>query len=232
MPFLPVGFPNICDRLPNLLLMLICLGEGLWIIAYILIIRQGFQERSYGVPLTAIALNYTWEFLYAFVWPPSCWVLCWLRYGWFLLDSIIVVQLFLYGRKEQNIPDLRNNFVACVISVFLLAGVGHWTFHHTFGDVTGEKAAYIINFVMSILFVLTASTRPDAHGLSYGAAWVKMVGTAVLALLSALSFSSKPLKTQSFMIYLFVSIFLIDILYIYVLGKKLHHPSQLPATAQ
>jgi hypothetical protein len=229
VPFV-LGFSNLCDGLPDLELLLILIGEGLWLIAYILIIRKGFQARSYGVPLTAIALNYTWELLYAFKWPSSCWALKWMRYGWLLFDSIIVLQLFLYGRKEQEIPDLRKNFVVCVIAIFLLAGVGHWTFHKTFDDSTGAQAAYIINFVMSILFVLTASTRLGAHGLSYGAAWLKMIGTAVLALVSALSFTYRPVQNEAFMFYLFVSIFFLDILYIYVLRNKLHHPLETPET--
>jgi hypothetical protein len=223
MPFF-VGVKDFCIGIPNAALMVVVLGEGLWIIAYILIIWKGFKTQSYGIPLAAIAMNYTWEFLYAFVWPSSCNIVRDLRYGWFVLDSIIVLQLFLYGQKEQNNPDLRKHFVPCVIAIFLLALAGHWTFHHAYQDAGGEQAAYSINFIMSLLFVFTASMRHGAHGLSYGAAWAKMFGTGVLSLASALSYKTSPTQIEPFMLYLFASIFIFDILYIHVLRKKLHEP--------
>jgi len=33
------------------------IGDVLWIIAYILAIRKGFQEKTYGIPMMCIALN-------------------------------------------------------------------------------------------------------------------------------------------------------------------------------
>ena len=36
------------------------IGDVLWIIAYILAIRKGFQEKTYGIPMMCIALNLSW----------------------------------------------------------------------------------------------------------------------------------------------------------------------------
>lgn len=38
-------------------------GCALWVVAYGLIIRQCFRDKSYGLPLGAICLNVSWEFL-------------------------------------------------------------------------------------------------------------------------------------------------------------------------
>jgi hypothetical protein len=67
-------------------------GDLLWLLAYILIIRKGFQDRTYGVPLLALALNFTWEFLYTIQFPPSDWPHIVLRWSWLLADMVIRLQ--------------------------------------------------------------------------------------------------------------------------------------------
>jgi hypothetical protein len=37
-----------------------------WAVAYVLIIRRGFLDKTYGVPMVALAGNIVWEFLFAF----------------------------------------------------------------------------------------------------------------------------------------------------------------------
>lgn len=226
MPFVFLGNRDLCLGLPNFLLFVIILGEGLWVITYALVIRQAFKDRSYGIPLTATALNYTWEILYAIVYPSPCRVVRLLRYAWLILDSVIVWQLFRYGRKEQRIPDFRRYFYISLLAIFAMAGTEQWTFRKAFQDFGGDEAAYSINLIMSVLFVLLFYARKDGHGLSYGAAWTKMVGTGVLSLMSAISFKSNPNQTNDFMLFLFVTIFLFDILYI-----GLMHRSRLGLTA-
>src|SRR3712207_6737729 len=75
-------------------------GSGvLWTLAYLLIIRQGFLDRTYGMPLVALCANISWEFIFAFVYPHD------LPQGavnvvWFSLDVVILFQLLLYGPRE------------------------------------------------------------------------------------------------------------------------------------
>ena len=215
MPFFLVGGLNyVCQSMPKLQLFVIILGEGLWVITYMLIIREAFRAHTYGIPLIATALNCTWEVLYCLLFPSSCWVVRLLRYAWIILDAVIVWQLIRYGRKEQKIPDFRQHFYIAMFLIFLMAGIGHWTFSRAFQDLGGEEAAFSINLIMSFLFVLLFYSRKHAYGLSYGAAWTKMLGTGILSLATAISFMSHPVPTQDFMLFLFASIFLFDILYI------------------
>src|SRR5271156_3317602 len=84
------------------------LGDLLWLVAYILIIRQGFKDRTYGVPMLCIALNFTWEFIYAVDFPFPVHLVEILRWAWLLCDVVIVYQLFRYGRDHQNIPPIKQ----------------------------------------------------------------------------------------------------------------------------
>ncbi len=53
--------------------LLICqLGMGLfWIITYILIIKRGFQDKKYGMPMVALCANISWEFIFTFIYPQN-----------------------------------------------------------------------------------------------------------------------------------------------------------------
>lgn len=200
----------------QLLGILNVLGDVLWIVAYVLTIRKGFQDRTYGIPMLCIALNLSWEFIYAAIFPfKQSMIIELLRWAWFILDLVIAYQLFRYGRAWQSTPLTRRFFYPVAIATFISTFVGQLTYHYTLGDPWGITNAYLINLVMSVLFVWMCLHRPGEKGLSIGAAWAKMLGTGVLSLGSCLMITDW-LKS-SFMVYLYVTIFIFDALYIILL---------------
>lgn len=191
------------------------LGDVLWIIAYILTIRKGFQDKTYGIPMLCIALNLSWEFIYAaiFTYPNN--IIQILRWIWFITDCVIAYQLFRYGRAWQTIPLIRKYFYPLCVLMFLSAYVGQLTFHYSLADQWGMLDAYMINLVMSMLFVWMYFGRPAEKGLSIGAAWAKMLGTGILSVGSC--FMITDWLKSSFLVYLFITIFVFDVAYIALL---------------
>jgi hypothetical protein len=186
-------------------------GDLLWLVAYIFIIRQGFKDRTYGVPMLCIALNFTWEFIYAVKFPFPVTIIELLRWAWLITDVVIVYQLFRYGRNSQNIPLIKEYFYPICIAMFASTYIGQMTFHYTFRDKWGAEDAYMINLVMSLLFVFLYFGRPRLQGLSRGAAWAKMLGTGILSIGSC--FMIKNWLASSFMVYLYATIFVLDVIY-------------------
>lgn len=44
------------------------LGSGaFWTLTYVLMIRRGFVDRTYGMPLVALGANVSWEFIFSFL---------------------------------------------------------------------------------------------------------------------------------------------------------------------
>jgi small basic protein len=200
-------------------------GDSLWIAAYIMIIVKGFKDRAYGVPMVALALNFTWEFIYAIVYPPVGTISTILRWSWFVTDAVIVYQFFRYGRENQTIPEARQYFLPMAIFTFVAAYFGQLTYHWHFHDRWGYQDAFTINLLMSILFVYFFFDRIGLAGLSYGAAWCKMLGTT---LLSVTNFTQRKESwhSYSFMIYLYVATFLFDVLYILLLRRAMTQEAQ------
>jgi hypothetical protein len=200
------------------------IGSLLWVVAYVLMVIRGFRDQTYGLPLVAITLNFTWEFIYVFVYPPDNNPELWLRILWLVADVFNVFLLIRYGRAVQSIPQIRRHFYSVLVWTFALCYVGHLALHHRLGTNADDESAYSINFIMSILFVFMFFNRqPTLSGISYGAAWAKMLGTGLMSLAALLSFLHSG-KTHYLLLYLSAGVFLFDVLYIYLVREALHGP--------
>ncbi|QGG50855.1 transmembrane-type terpene cyclase [Lysinibacillus pakistanensis] len=162
--------------------LLICqLGMGLfWIITYILIIKQGFQDKKYGMPMAAICANISWEFIFAFMYPQND-LQRMITFLWFLLDIIIMMQYLKYGHKEYQklIPGkifYASFFITLGACFFIILAM-----MHEFKDIAGKYAAFSQNLMMSGLFIALLLQRGNLSGQSMGIAVCKMIGTIFAA---------------------------------------------------
>lgn len=162
--------------------LLICqLGMGLfWIITYILIIKQGLQDKRYGMPMVAICANISWEFIFSFMYPQNDLQRI-ITFAWFLLDIFIMMQFLHYGHKEYKKIVPRKIFyssflITLVVSFFTILAV-----MHEFNDLEGKYAAFIQNLMMSGLFIALFLQRGNLSGQSMGIAVCKMIGTMFAA---------------------------------------------------
>jgi len=162
--------------------LLICqLGMGLfWIITYILIIKQGFQDKKYGMPMAAICANISWEFIFAFMYSQND-LQRMITLLWFILDIIIMMQYLRYGHKEYQklIPSkifYASFFITLGASFFIILAM-----MHEFNDIAGKYAAFSQNLMMSGLFIALLLQRGNLSGQSMGIAVCKMLGTVFAA---------------------------------------------------
>src|SRR5918995_4954032 len=130
----------------------ILVGSGvLWTFAYLLIIRQGFLDRTYGIPAAALCANLSWEFLFSFVYPhdlPQRAV----NVVWFTFDLVILVQLLLYGPREFATLPRRLFYAGCALALATAFGTV-LAVTLELDDFDGAYSAFGQNLMMSILFV-------------------------------------------------------------------------------
>jgi hypothetical protein len=222
---------------------------GAWTLAYLYIIISCFKQKSYGVPMITLCFNVIWEFCFSFNVMGSnlFWFFVWGNRLWFVFDVVIALQFFLYGRAQQVIPVLQRHFYLLAVATLLACSVGLYTFSFYFNDIQGAASSMTMNLVMSILYIFMLFNRPDCRGLSYPAAWLKMIGTAggsvFLYVWWPAQFQNGRLirhpeipepRTYSFMLFLYISIFVIDCTYIYLFAKRRRELASgtLPAVAQ
>jgi hypothetical protein len=204
---------------------------GAWTLAYAQIVLTCYRQKTYGLPLASIFLNIAWEFIFSFnLVAPGVVALVWGNRLWFLVDCVIVVQVFRYGRKEQSHPFVRQHFYAICVASILASVAGLYAFATYINDVYGLALSFLMNFAMSILFIAMLFARPDLRGLPYGAAWWKMVGTLAGAVfcyiwwpmqfdatgtLVRTPFIQQP-PNSNLLYFLYLTIPVIDLLYIYL----------------
>ncbi|MGN6347812.1 MAG: hypothetical protein ACTHME_08930 [Candidatus Nitrosocosmicus sp.] len=145
--------------------------------------------------------------------PPQSYI----NYLWFGFDTIIVVQFLQYGKtefSEWSSSKLYKLFVVILTSEFSIILVGGVAI----SDFRGIYSAIAQNLVMSILFIIMFSKRNSLRGQSVYIAVFKMLGTGV----TRLHFYSYEPITQSSSILptLYISIFIFDILYIYLIIRQ------------
>jgi hypothetical protein len=106
-----------------------------------------------------------------------------------LLDVGILTFTFLYGAKQVSLPVLRHFFRPA-----LLAGLAGWTaFYWTFRGQgydlpLGSNSAYVVNIVMSTLYIGLALRTPDASLFGAAIGWLKGLGTGMVTVFVFLAY--------------------------------------------
>jgi hypothetical protein len=191
----------------------LAVGSGLcWTLAYLLIIRVGLRERTYGMPIVAFAANISWEFLYSFV-RPSTGVQHVINIVWFLLDCVIGYTVVKFGPDE--FPYLsRRVFYGCFVALLALAYPAVNLIGTQFDAGKGVYSAFLMNLMMSALFLAMFAARPAGRGQSVGIATAKLAGTALASGAFAVRSDLAARYHGGLLPYLYVAIFALDLVYL------------------
>jgi hypothetical protein len=191
-------------------------GSALWLVAYVFAVVRSHRDRAYGIPLIAVALNFSWEILGAFVFPVSHPFWHTAYRAWLVVDLAIVWQVLRYGRALQADPFVRRFFYPIFGLAFVFGLAGQYAFVASYPDRQGIVVAFGINLVMSVAFFpMYLARRGHRRGISVGTAWAKLAGTALQA---AQCFYLVPwlnpgLGSPAFLWFLAAAIFLLDLAY-------------------
>ena len=188
------------------------IGSGVfWTAVYVLIIRLGFRDKTYSMPITALCANISWEFIFSFLYPhapPQNYI----NIIWFAFDLVIVFQTLRFGRIAFERAWLF--YPAFILGVLVSLGAILATTVE-FNDWDGKYAAFGQNLMMSVLFVAMLLKRQDVKGQSIYIALFKMAGTLLPSILFFLRFPFSPLLN-----FFYVAIFVFDLIYAVLLYAK------------
>jgi len=191
-------------------------GGLFWSATYLLMIRRGFKDKTFGMPFAALCANISWEAIFAFVTPHSS-PQIYINYVWFSLDVVIVYHLLKYGKKEFLQFSSRTFYLVFVLglgtALVMILAVGE-----ELEDSIGMYAAFGQNLMMSVLFVTMILGRNDLRGQSIYIALFKLLGTGLSS--TAFYFFRPGIQDSVLMQFLFVAIFVFDIIYFVMVYQK------------
>jgi hypothetical protein len=150
-----------------------------WTAVYLEAIRVGFRDRSYAIPVAALALNIAWESTYAVVsLGEGVSAQGVVNVVWALADVVIVVTYLRFGRAELPPVVTRPLFAVWTVLVFGSGFAVQWLFLTHFGAYDGARySAFLQNLLMSGLFIAMFAARQGARGQSVVIAAAKWLGT-------------------------------------------------------
>lgn len=192
-----------------------------WIIAYIEALRVGLRDRSYGIPFLTLALNFTWEIYYTYqgylVFGYHVSTIA--NFFWVLLDIGILYTYFKYGPAEVRYAKQR--FIAQGFAFVALCFLIQHLAFLWLGIVNGALyVGYMINFLMSFLFIRMYFRRKDLRGQSLLIAIPKCIGTFSTTLLFGLIGSKTAGGTHLIVLIMGLIIVFTDLTYITLLWRK------------
>ncbi|KAF2488364.1 hypothetical protein BU16DRAFT_553852 [Lophium mytilinum] len=108
--------------------LLLQIGGFCWTLCYILSIRAASRNKTYSMPLFALANNLAWEAVYGlFIAEERLERLVFTI--WLVLDIPLVYAVLVYGRKEwAHSPLVARNLGKVFAAMMVLAAWGHYAF--------------------------------------------------------------------------------------------------------
>jgi hypothetical protein len=192
-------------------------GAYLWVIAYVIYIRNGFKYRIVEMPAFAAASNLGWEINWALIFTSDLGRLSvWAHKAWFFLDVGIFYLVLRYGKKQTDNEWLRRYWVPCCLFVFVAAAFFYGTFVKQRLDVGSTiQSAYICQLPISLLYIPLMLRQRSFVGWSMWTAWTCTVGTGIIGVFAFMRYPKMP-----FLLTMAVVSTLVDFVYIYLFAKR------------
>lgn len=184
-----------------------------WSLAYLLIMRRGFLDKSYGMPLVPLCGNFAWEFVFGFLYPDAE-PMGLINRLWFFLDIVLVYQFLRYGFSDYP-KNLSKKLKIPVFLVTLGVAFGLIYFaYHEFDDFDGRYTAWVDNLIISVMFIVMLVRRGSLMGQSLYIGIFKMLGTLFIDV------AQHQLTPSDFLFFLYIVVFFFDVVYLVMFCQK------------
>ena len=152
----------------------------LWTATFILVIRRGFQDKTFGMPFAAAVVNLAWDFTISFIYPAPAPQL-YFEMLFAVFDAIILFQVLKYWRSEfPNVSPAL--FYSSVVLAFFTTGALIGVSRIEWNDPATVYSGNLGNLMGSVLFVWMLLQRRDVRGQSFYIALFKLLGTGAASL--------------------------------------------------
>lgn len=163
-----------------------------WVWIYVNVIRNIRSIKYIEIPIMAVCANISWEFIWSFLFETNMGSLyVWGYRLWFFLDCYILYGLFMYGSKQLINDTFKKQFHWIVVAL-----IAAWSFMLYFYikiydypiSHMGAYSGYIINWMMSMLFIMLYVRTADKSLFSVTNNWLKFIGNLFISIFCFLKF--------------------------------------------
>lgn len=210
-PFINLVDYTVADHL------LFGIGCFLWVIVYIIVIKNIHKYQFIEIPLMAIAINFAWETLWSWVFTTNMGELyVWGYRIWFFLDCYIVFNTFKYGWKQLEAGFNKKNLPFIFMGAYVAWLIILYFFSVKF-DIPqsgmGGYGGYWCNLLMSSIYITFLIRINNLQYFSFWNAILKGLGTFLVTLFCI---NHAQWKGEYFLYSLGIATALLDVIYIYL----------------
>ncbi|MDZ4822385.1 MAG: hypothetical protein SH856_02890 [Flavobacteriales bacterium] len=185
-----------------------------WVIIYVNVIRNIRSIKYIEIPIMAVCANISWEFIWSFIFETNMGSLyVWGYRLWFILDCYILYGLLMYGSK-QLINDVFKKHFHWIVAALIAAWSFMLYYYIKIYDYPishmGAFSGYIINFMMSMLFITLYVRTANKTLFSVTNNWLKFIGNLFISIFCFLKFD------DWFLFSVIIVNTLLDIIYLFV----------------
>jgi hypothetical protein len=210
-------------------LLLFGVGCYMWVVVYIIYIREIRRGGCIGMPVFAACSNFAWEIVWGVI-PPSTDMgplLVWAYRAWFLLDLYIIAGVYRYGAAQMVTPALARHFKPLLAATVAGMTILYFFFKSGGYDTPiGATSAYIAQMFISVLYLILLLRHQKLVWQSLSVSWLRMIGTGLNTMFLFLHYPQ-----LHFLLSLGVLSLIIDNAYIYLFITGRRASATLPAPA-
>jgi hypothetical protein len=198
-------------------LLLFAVGCYMWVIVYVLYIREIRKGQCIGMPVFAACSNFAWEIVWGVIpWTTDMGpLLVWAYRAWFFLDLYIIAGVFRYGSVQIMTPALVRWYKPVVAAAIAGMTLLYFFFKMEHYDTPiGATSAYIAQMFISVLYLILLLRRQEHVWQSLPISWLRMIGTGLNTVFLFLHYPG-----MHFLQSLGVMALIIDNVYIYAFIK-------------
>ncbi len=192
-------------------------GCLMWVMAYIILIKEARQYKFMEMAAFAGAGNFAWEAVWSWAYTTDTgWFMVWTYRAWFFLDIYIFYLLLKYGHKQVYTPWVREYFKPLCCAALVGWIVIYYLFIAQGYDMPiGANTAYIAQLTLSILCPIVLLNAKSMDGFSFHFAWLRSFGTAANTVFMFMHYPD-----NHFLHSLGVTAFILDMGYLLLFKKK------------
>lgn len=198
-------------------LVLYATGAYLWVVTYVLYIRNGFKYRVVEMPAFAACGNVGWELCWALFFRTDLGALCVVAHqAWFFLDLVIFWLVLRYAHAQTDVPWIRRWWVPICLALLAAQAVLYGTFVKQGLDVGSTiQSAYVCQLPISFLYIPLMLRQTSLVGFSTWTAWARTLGTALIGVFAFMRYPD-----HAFLLAMAVVSTAVDFVYIALLARR------------
>jgi hypothetical protein len=211
---------------PNVVLTVVITGNFniLWLLLYTLVIRRGFIDKTFGIPLIALWANFAWDIFGSIGGATIPMPQPVINGMYALIDLVILYQILRYWRNDfTNLSPRQFYFFFAFTGLFSFVLME--AFIRETNDVAIWRVAFIDTFINSALFIAMFYRRPGLEGQSLYIGLCKVFGTGpfmlLLYFLPQMDVSHLvEAPTSPLLVPLWIGIFILDVAYVVLVYQR------------